>query len=118
MFFEAMFMTGEQAILQSENKASKADAFSDEKQSNKIENQTKSSRQVWTTKYLAVIFFGYFGSCSAHDIYIPWNKARTTIRLPARHQCTTASISTKWKKVSSKKTSASDMLAKSKRLQK
>jgi len=28
-------MTGEQAILQSENKASKADAFSDQKQSNK-----------------------------------------------------------------------------------
>jgi len=35
MFFQAMFMIGEQAILQSENKASKADAFSDEKQSSK-----------------------------------------------------------------------------------
>jgi len=31
MFFEAMFMTEEEAIIQSENKASNADAFSDEK---------------------------------------------------------------------------------------
>jgi len=30
-----MFMTAEQVIFQSENKASKADVFSDDKQSNK-----------------------------------------------------------------------------------
>jgi len=46
MFFGAMFMTGEQAILQSENKASKADAFSNEKQSNKNWEPNKSLRAI------------------------------------------------------------------------
>jgi len=36
-------MTGEYDIFQSENKASKADAFSDESNQTKIKNQTKSA---------------------------------------------------------------------------